>query len=132
MNTLAEHPYQDAYRYIENAHDLLKAKAGKENGFYRDQKYVRMAGDTAWKGVLIAIGHWLAKKGVKHEKENRPDVDWYMNQISKINRKLNTHFFNAYNILHKSMGYDGVQSAKVIGEGLDEAYGIIAKCEGDS
>jgi len=124
--------YQEAYRYIDNAKELLKEKAGRENGFYRDEKYVRMAGDTAWKGVLIAVEHWLKKKGIERVKGMRPDVEWYSLGISKFNRKLNTHFVTAYNILHKSMGYDGILSSAVVNEGMKEAYNIIARCEKDS
>src|SRR5205814_9366812 len=100
METIEKNPYREAYRYVNNAKWLLKEKAGKENGFYMDEKYVRMAGDTAWKGVLIAVGCWLKEKGVSRAKVNRPDVDWYILEISKINRKFNTQFITAYNILH--------------------------------
>lgn len=131
MKTSAKNPYSEAHRYLENARGLLQ-KAGRENGFYRDQKYIRLAGDAAWKAVLIAVEHWLTKKGVVRQKANRPDVDWYSAEISKINHKLNTYFHSAYHILHMSMGYDGVQNKTVIHEGMNQAVEIIARCEGDS
>ncbi|MDZ4845496.1 MAG: DUF5618 family protein [Chitinophagales bacterium] len=124
--------YAEAYRYLENAEELLKEKAGRENGFYKDKKYVRMAGNTAWSGVLEAIEYWLKVKGVERQKKLRPDMEWYHAAISKHNKKLNSYFADAYNILHKYMGYDGVLNAKVISEGIKEAYKVIASCERDS
>ncbi len=121
--------YSEAYRYLDNAKELLKEKAGRDNGFYKDKKYVRMAGDTAWKGVLMAVEYWLKEKGIERVKGNRPDVDWFSAEISKVNRKFNTHFVDAYDILHKSMGYDGVLNSKVVSEGIKEAHDIIARCE---
>jgi len=38
---------KEAYRYLSNAKGLLEEKAIRENGVYRDQKYVKMAGHTA-------------------------------------------------------------------------------------
>ncbi len=121
--------YEDANRYIKNAVELLKEKAGRENGFYQDKKYVRMAGDTAWKGVLIAADQWLKRKGISWQKKSRPDVDWYISEIGKRNRKLTSHFVVAYDILHKSMGYDGIQDTNVVNTGIHRAYEIIALCE---
>ena len=45
----------EAKRYITNAKEILREKAQKENGFYADSKYVKMAGDIAYKGILVAL-----------------------------------------------------------------------------
>jgi len=124
--------YEEARRYIENARKILRENGRKKDGYYSDSKYVRMAGDTAWKGVLKAVTVWLASKGIDWEKKNRPDVDWYASSISKINRKLHTHFVSAYHILHRSMGYDGVLDAAISSRGLEHADAIIALCEKDT
>jgi len=121
-------PYKEALRYIRNAEELLASKAGRENGVYIDRKYVRMAGNTAWNGVLIAIGGWLEGMNIKYSGKTRPSEKWYEKEISKRNRKLNTHFTNAYDILHKSMGYDGVLLASISKEGLKVAHEIIILC----
>jgi hypothetical protein len=48
-------PYDEAYRYINNAKQTLKDKAGKKDGEYADVKYVQEAAGTAYIGVLFAI-----------------------------------------------------------------------------
>ena len=45
----------EAMRYIDNAKDILRHKAQKEDGYYQDKKYVKMAGHTAYLGVLLAL-----------------------------------------------------------------------------
>lgn len=44
--------YKEALRYVEKAKEILSTKAKKEERFYTDKKYVRMAGNTLWNGVL--------------------------------------------------------------------------------
>ncbi|GIV32650.1 MAG: hypothetical protein KatS3mg031_0185 [Chitinophagales bacterium] len=124
--------YQDARRYLENAKRILKEQAKPVNGNYSDRKYVRMAGDTAWKGVLIAAGNWLNAKGLKWDKRTRPDVNWFEQQIARRNKKMLSHFLNAYDILHCSMGYDGTLSINISKEGLAQAEAFIRLCENDS
>jgi hypothetical protein len=43
----------------------------------------------------------------------------------QIDKKITGSFADVYEILHLSMGYDGVQNAKVIIIGLHEAENII-------
>jgi len=124
--------YKEARRYIANAKQILKEKAGKENGQYTDRKYVKMAGNTAWSGVLEAVETWLKSKGIERPSRARPNIDWYTSQISKHNHKLNTHFVNAYEILHKYLGYDGTLKASISKSGLEEAEAVIALCEKDT
>lgn len=62
MNTV-----QEAKRYLDNAREILREKARKENGYYQDRKYVRMAGNTAYNGVLVALDSVLEEK-IKAEK----------------------------------------------------------------
>lgn len=53
---------QEARRYMDNARELLREKAGKQNGQYHDRKYVRMAGNTAYNGILVALDSLLEEK----------------------------------------------------------------------
>ena len=46
---------KEAKRYLVNAKEILKEKAGKKDRFYADKKYVKMAGNTAYNGVLEAL-----------------------------------------------------------------------------
>ena len=69
-----KNPIQEAERYLKKARAILSEKAGKDGGYYTDRKYVRMAGHTAWMGVLIALDAALqVKAGLK--KGQRPDIN---------------------------------------------------------
>lgn len=46
---------KEANQYLSNAKEILSEKAGRVNGAYTDKKYVRMAGHTAYMGVLHAL-----------------------------------------------------------------------------
>ena len=45
----------EAYRYLDNAKEILREKAQKEDRYYKDAKYVKMAGNTAYNGVFVAL-----------------------------------------------------------------------------
>ncbi len=111
---------EEANRCIQNAKDILKEKAKKEDGYYTDPKYVKMAGHTAYSGVLIALDGAFGKKT-----KGRKDVDWYKERISKEHKKLLYPFLSVYDILHLAMGYDGIPDAKVVQAGLEGAEKII-------
>ena len=110
----------EARRYLENARALLRDKAIKEEGYYQDIKYVRMAGHTAYLGVLVALD---AAMGVK--KKGRKSVEWYKAELAALDKKALGAFVSAYDILHLSMGYDGIPSAKIANYGLEEADTLI-------
>jgi len=116
----------EAKRYMENALNILKEKGGLDDGYYWDSKYVKMAGDIAWKGVLLALeglmratGNWNIKKGT------RPNVDTYREFLADKNRKVLSWFNTAYPILHLEMGYDGVGNVKLVKLGFEMANNII-------
>lgn len=110
----------EAYRYLDNAKDILRDKAQKEDKYYKDAKYVKMAGNTAYNGVLVALDGLL---GVK--KKGRKSVDWYKEELSKLDKKILYTFSSAYETLHLLMGYDGSPNAIIANEGLKEAEAII-------
>lgn len=111
---------QEAKRYIDNARDILRDKAHKEDGYYQDAKYVKMAGHTAYAGVLVALDGLFGKKG-----KGRKDVDWYKQQLAKEDRRVLSTFVAAYDTLHLSMSYDGNPDAEVAQTGLKRAQAII-------
>lgn len=110
----------EAMRYIDNAKDLLSQKAGKEDGYYQDKKYVKMAGHTAYSGILVALDELLGTK-----KKGRKSVDWYKTELTKLDKKVTSAFTNAYDILHLSLGYDGATNVKLAKLGFEEAESII-------
>lgn len=97
-------PIQEAYRYIENAKRILSENGRKENNKYTDQKYVKMAGHTAYTGVLYALD---ALFNIKKTKDSRPSQKDYRMAIGRIDQSRQDDFDTVYKALHLSMGYDG-------------------------
>ena len=122
---LKEKYYNDAMRYMDNAKEcLLKAK--KEDGYYHDQKYVKMACGTAYSGLLVALDCFLLLKGVEKPKgKNRKSIEYYHNHLGKLDRKMLNYLNSAYKILHLWGYYDGIENVTVVKNGLDEACKII-------
>ena len=121
-------PAAEARRYVNNAHTLLIKKAGldPETQSYQDRKYVRAAGHYLWHAVLImleAIYH------LKKTKRSRVDVDDYLMRLTHDDKKLLSMVNNAYDIMHLSMGYDGILKKSVCQEGIQLANEIIDRCE---
>lgn len=110
----------EARRYLSNAKEILREKAVKEDGVYKDRKYVKMAGHTAYVGVLEALDVVFGNK-----KKGRKSVDWYKEELANIDRKVLSNFLIAYDTLHLAMSYDGNLSAAISKEGLDIAEKII-------
>ncbi|WP_026631609.1 DUF5618 family protein [Dyadobacter alkalitolerans] len=111
---------QEAKRYLDNAKEILREKAKKEDGFYQDKKYVKLAGHAAYTGVLVALESLLGKKT-----KGRKSVEWYQNELSKVDKKALTTFNDAYDTLHLAMSYDGNRSADVSKTGLKLAETLI-------
>jgi len=110
----------EAHRYLENAKEILRDKAQKEDGYYKDKKYVKLAGHAAYSGILVALDGYF---GIK--KKGRKNVDWYQNELANVDKKVLNAFNTAYEVLHLSMGYDGMPSVKVSIAGFEEAEKII-------
>ncbi|SDD97574.1 hypothetical protein SAMN04487996_10318 [Dyadobacter soli] len=111
---------EEARRYLTNAKQILREKAIKEDNLYKDKKYVKMAGHTAYIGVLEALDVVFGNK-----KKGRKSVDWYRDELSAVDKKMLTLFIEAYNTLHLAMSYDGNLLAGVSREGLAAAEQII-------
>ncbi|MCL2074613.1 MAG: DUF5618 family protein [Marinilabiliaceae bacterium] len=127
QEAVKERYYHEAVRYMDNAKDCLK-KAKKEDSYYNDQKYVRMACGTAYSGLLVALEGFFILKGMdKPSKKQRKSIEYYQSNITKFDKKLLNGLNSAYKILHLLGYYDGIESAKVVKEGFDEAYNIIEK-----
>lgn len=110
----------EAHRYLENAREILREKAGKQDGFYSDKKYVKLAGHAAYSAVLVALDAFWGLK-----KKGRKDVFWYKENLAQVDKKALTRFNAAYDTLHLSLGYDGNLDAKVAKAGLESAEWLI-------
>lgn len=115
MNSILE-----AKRYMDNAREILREKAVKEDGYYQDPKYVKIAGHIAYAGILVALDDFLGKKT-----KGRKDVDWYKEHLAKLDKKVLNAFLTAYQVLQLDMAYDGAKSAKLATTGLEEAENFI-------
>ena len=124
---IREKYYREAMRHMDNAREYLKS-ARKEGKFYRDKKYVKTACGTAYSGVLVALDGFLLLKDIEKPKgKDRKSIEFYQENIGKIDRKMLNHINTAYQILHLYGYYDGIEKADVIKSGFDDAYTIIDK-----
>ena len=122
-------PIKEAWRYVENAKKLLsEAEYDPETKIYNDSKYIRMAGDTLWKGCLIALeAVFNVRKNAK--KYQRIRINDYKEAVSKRDQKLLTFVNCGYDTMHLCMGYDGNKNKKVCEAGFENASTIIRRCE---
>jgi len=118
--------HSKAMRYMDNAKECL-VKAQKKDGYYLDQKYVRMACGTAYSGLLVGLDGILQLKEITPKGKERKSIEYYQRNITQIDKKLLNTLINAYQILHLLGYYDGITKASVIKDGFDEAYKIINK-----
>ena len=126
MLKVQNHPIREAERYWENAKTILSEKAGKEGNYYNDPKYIKMAGNTAWSGVLVALDAVLKVREDKNMKKGqRPDFRDYEEAMAKKDRKMLRTLLAAYESLHKTLGYDGNPSYKIVQESMREGKLVI-------
>ena len=120
-------PVKEARRYVQNAKDLLieKGKLDVETQLYQDRKYVRMAGNTLWNGILLILD---AVFHVKKTPRSRPHLGTYLQAVGARDQKLHTLVVNGYETMYICMGYDGLQSKAVCQDGIRIANDIIDRC----
>ena len=115
----------EARRHIDNAKGFLSNNAKKQDGLYQDKKYVKIAGHTAYTGILLVLNELLGEKNKKTPKS----VEWYQHELSRVDKSLLSNFTTAYQILHIDMGYQGTKSAELASIGLQKAKKIISWVE---
>jgi len=119
--------YNEAVRYMDNAHECLK-KAKKEGKYFNDPKYVKMACGTAYNGLLKALDGFFILKNIELPKgRGRKSIEFYHDHLAKIDKKMLHSLNSAYQILHLWGYYDGIENVKIIKEGFADAYAIINK-----
>jgi len=119
-----EHPIREAERYLQNARQILTDKAEKDGDYYNDTKYVRMAGNTAWNGVLIALDAALGVKN-KMKPRQRPSFKDYQMALYLRDSKMNNVLLTAYEELHKAIGYDGVPKYTIVQSALADGERLV-------
>ena len=120
-----KNPIEEARRYVANAAEVIKkANYDPELKIYMESKYVKMAGDTLWKGCLIALDAVLPVRVGK----GRPSVEKYKEAAAKRDRKLLAAIVAGYETMHLYMGYDGSRGKKTCDTGFEYANDIIDRC----
>jgi hypothetical protein len=124
-----ETSYREALRYVENATEMLRTKAGKKDKYYEDPKYVRMACGAAYNGALLALNTYLEMKGkpLVKKKGKRISVEDYRLSLASIDSRMLKNFNTAYRILHLEGYYEGETKQTVILAGIDSAMDILNK-----
>lgn len=120
-------PVTEARRYVQNAKDLLTqhGQLDYETQLYNDRKYVRMAGNTLWNGVLLMLD---AVFHVKTKERPHPDIMDYKDAVSDRDNKLLKLVITGYETIHIHMGYDGNQGKETCAQGFRLANAIIDRC----
>ncbi|MCR4737447.1 MAG: DUF5618 family protein [Bacteroidales bacterium] len=118
-------PIEEARRYVANAEEIIKkANLDPELKIYTDSKYIKIAGDTLWKGCLIALDAVLdVRKG-----KGRPSIEKYKEAAGKRDRMLLAAIVAGYETMHLYMGYDGTKNKDVCNSGFAKAEAIIDRC----
>ena len=116
-------------RYLENAKEAL-SKAGLEDNYYTDIKYVKSAFGIAYLGVLKAIGDYLIKRGVG-QRELPRRIEEYQKALKKYsvhNGKLLGQFNALYHELHIAGYYHGdLRSIDTVKASFKSAKDFIGK-----
>lgn len=121
-----QNPTVEAKSYLSNTREILKTKGGNGMpGYYSDTKYVKMACNTAWNGVLVTLEAKV--QPLPHGK--RKTVETYKHYLAQRNRKALHDFVAAYRHLHLWGGYDGNLYKKTTQAGFELAENIIDWCE---
>jgi len=118
--------YSQAMRYMDNAKEYLK-NAKKEGNYYQDKKYVKTACGVAYSGLLEGLDGFLRLKDIKAKGKQRKSIEFYQENLARIDKKMLNTLNSAYEILHLLGYYDGITKASVLKDGFDEAYKIINK-----
>lgn len=120
-------PVAEARRYVQNAKDILneKGKLNTELQLYEDRKYVRMAGNTLWSGVLLILD---AVFHITENKKNRPNFVDYQKAVATRDQKLLALILAGYDQMHLCMGYDGNPRKANCQDGIALANDIIDRC----
>ena len=120
-------PVAEARRYVQNAKELLeeKARLDTETQAYQDRKYIRMAGNTLWNGVLLILDATFQLEN----KKGRLSIYDYRNVVGQRDKKLLDMVNRGYDTMHLAMGYDGNLEKAISSAGIRIANDIIDRCE---
>ena len=117
--------YSEAYRYFDNAKETLaKTDIDVSTKTYNDEKYVKTACGIAYNGVLKALDVYFESKNIPKPRGRR-SVEYYEQNLAKLNKKHLKSFDVIYKILHLYGYYDGVTDVKTIKSGFERAKELV-------
>jgi ABC-type branched-subunit amino acid transport system ATPase component len=117
-------PSEEAARYLENARQILSEKARKDEGEYKDIKYVKMASGTAYSAALLILDEYLKQKeGLNYTKPKT--IEDYTSRVRKYDKKLLALLLDAYDELHINGYYIGTRSVNTIQRGLEHVTRML-------
>ena len=122
-----KNPVDEARRYVENAKNILieNGDLDTDTHLYGDRKYVKMAGNTLWSGVLLILD---AVFHVRKDRRTRVHIEDYQNAVNRRDGKLAKLVYTGYETMHRYMGYDGIQDKATCDAGFRIANDIIDRC----
>lgn len=112
---------EEARDLIKQAQELIRKKAQLIGNKYMKEDVISVAGNLAYKGVLVALDHFVPDL----PNGERKSLKYYKAFLDMKDFKLLLLFNQAYNILHIKMGYDGNTNAKTIKKGFGIAETLI-------
>ena len=107
----------NAQKILIKAKRILAENAGRDGNFYNNKKYVRMAGKTAWEGVMIGLSECLKiqdKSNLKVYQKILAQNPYYLKLFDK-----------AYETLCWTLGGDGNFDVAIVEEGIRVARELI-------
>ena len=122
-----KNPVEEARRYVDNAKTLLveHGELDVETRSYNDPKYVKMAGNTLWNGVLYVLD---AVFHVRSDRRRHVDIEDYRKAVGARDKKLLRFVNMAYDNMHIDMGYYGDPNKDICDSCFHIANDIIDRC----
>lgn len=107
----------NAQKILIKAKKILAENAGKDGNYYTHKEFVRMAGRTAWEGVIVGLNECL-------KIEEKSGLKAYQKILAQ-NPYFLEIFNNANDTLCKTLGSDGNLNVMIVDEGLIMARELI-------
>jgi hypothetical protein len=120
-----KHPIREAERYLEKAREILAGKLDEDGEHYRKKRDVKKAGETALKGLYIALDAVLpVKKG-----RERPPFKAYLKAIEEIDPNMKLPIEWTHYALDVQMAYDGILNSDSVDRYFIQAKEILEWAE---
>lgn len=127
MRTSSKDPIKKAWAHWHKAQEILATKAGADDGYYTERKYIRMAGKKAWKGVVIAVHAVLDIRDLPEGESLY--IEHYRPLIEPIDKEAFLDLQSAFLGLCRSMVWDNTSGVEIINLYMEVAHKLLTWCE---